>query len=85
MIFLCLGFFMFDKLGESVEKMQEEKFNFELKKYHFKIKKVFVLDHIYSSDGMEVDKAKIDLLTNLPLPTYVKGATCFREHVEFYH
>jgi len=32
------------------------------------IKKRIILGHVISHDGIEVDKAKIDLIANLPLP-----------------
>jgi len=36
------------------------------------VKKGIVLGHIISYDGIEVGRAKIDLIANLPPPTYVK-------------
>ncbi|GJU20082.1 reverse transcriptase domain-containing protein [Tanacetum coccineum] len=34
--------------------------------------------------GIEVDKAKIDVISKLPHPTTVKGIRCFLEHAGFY-
>jgi len=34
------------------------------------VKKGIVFSHVISSDGIEVDKAKIDLIANLSFPTY---------------
>ena len=43
-----------------------------------------VLGHKISSSGMEVDKAKIDVITKLPPPTNVKIVRSFLGHVGFY-
>ena len=43
-----------------------------------------ILGHVISSDGIEVDKAKIDLIANLPPPTCVKDIRYFHGHVRFY-
>ena len=38
----------------------------------------------YSEKGIEVDKAKIDLIFKLPFPTNIKTAKQFLGHVGFY-
>ncbi|CAL9021123.1 unnamed protein product, partial [Prunus brigantina] len=43
-----------------------------------------VLGHAISSKGIEVDKAKIDLISSLPAPTSVKGVRSFLGHAGFY-
>ena len=43
-----------------------------------------VLGHVISHDGIEVDKPKIDLIANLPLPTCVKDIRPFLGHGRFY-
>ena len=42
-----------------------------------------VLGHIISSQGIEVDKAKVELIVKLPSPTTVKGVRKFLGHVGF--
>nr|GEZ00616.1 reverse transcriptase domain-containing protein [Tanacetum cinerariifolium] len=42
-------------------------------KSHFMVKEGKVLGHKTSKEGIEVDKAKVDVLTKLPHPTTVKG------------
>jgi len=42
-----------------------------------------VLGHIIFRDGIEVDKAKTDLIVNLSPPTYVKEVRSFLEHAGF--
>ncbi|GJS13756.1 hypothetical protein Tco_0408228 [Tanacetum coccineum] len=42
------------------------------------------LGHKISKKGIEVDKAKIDVIAKLPHPTTVKGIRSFLEHAGFY-
>nr|GEW30637.1 reverse transcriptase domain-containing protein [Tanacetum cinerariifolium] len=42
-------------------------------KSHFMVKDGIVLGHKISKNGIEVDKAKVDIITNLPHPTTVKA------------
>nr|GEV87710.1 reverse transcriptase domain-containing protein [Tanacetum cinerariifolium] len=53
-------------------------------KSHFRVKEGIVLDHKISKNMIEVDKAKVDVITKLPHPTTVKGIRSFLEHVDFY-
>nr|GEX12710.1 DNA-directed DNA polymerase [Tanacetum cinerariifolium] len=41
-------------------------------KSHFMVKEGIVLDHKISKEGIEVEKSKVDVITNLPHPTTVK-------------
>ncbi|WKA06973.1 hypothetical protein VitviT2T_024845 [Vitis vinifera] len=43
-----------------------------------------VLGHIISKKGIEVDKAKVELIVKLPSPTTVKGVRQFLGHDRFY-
>ena len=43
-----------------------------------------LLGHIISGKGLEVDKAKIEVIQNLPLPGTVRDLRSFLEHVGFY-
>nr|GEV88806.1 hypothetical protein [Tanacetum cinerariifolium] len=53
-------------------------------KSHFMVKEGIVLDHKISKNGIEVDKAKVDVITKLPHPTTVKGICSFLGHAGFY-
>nr|GEV62160.1 reverse transcriptase domain-containing protein [Tanacetum cinerariifolium] len=44
------------------------------KKCHFMVKEGIVLGHKISKSGIEVDRAKVDVIAKLPHPTSVKGA-----------
>ena len=43
-----------------------------------------VLGHLVSGKGLEVDKAKIEVIQNLPLPTTLRDLWSFQGHVGFY-
>ncbi|RVW26360.1 Retrovirus-related Pol polyprotein from transposon 17.6 [Vitis vinifera] len=53
-------------------------------KCHFMVQQGIVLGHIISKNGIEVDKAKVELIVKLPPPTNVKGIRQFLGHAEFY-
>nr|GEU53381.1 reverse transcriptase domain-containing protein [Tanacetum cinerariifolium] len=53
-------------------------------KCHFMVTKGIVLGHKVSSAGLEVDKAKIDVIAKLPPPTNVKAVRSFLGHAGFY-
>nr|GFA25129.1 reverse transcriptase domain-containing protein [Tanacetum cinerariifolium] len=48
------------------------------------VKEGIVLDHKISKNEIEVDKAKVDVITKLPHPTTVKGIRSFLGHADFY-
>ena len=56
--------------------------NFE--KCHFMVEHRLVLGHVVSSRGLEVDKAKVDIIQSLPYPKCVKDVRSFLGHVGFY-
>nr|GEU59117.1 reverse transcriptase domain-containing protein [Tanacetum cinerariifolium] len=53
-------------------------------KSNFMVKEGIVLGHKISKEGIEVDKAKVDVITKLPHPTTVKGIRIFLGHAGFY-
>ncbi|XP_021722462.1 uncharacterized protein LOC110689952 [Chenopodium quinoa] len=53
-------------------------------KCHFMVKQGIVLGHIMSSEGIKVDKAKIDLISSLPYPASVREVRSFLGHAGFY-
>nr|GEX80329.1 reverse transcriptase domain-containing protein [Tanacetum cinerariifolium] len=53
-------------------------------KSHFMVKEGIVLGHKISKNGIEVDKAKVDVIAKLPHPTTVKGIRSFLDHTGFY-
>ena len=53
-------------------------------KCHFMVQQGIVLGHIISERGIEVDKAKVELIIKLPSPTTIKGVRQFLGHARFY-
>ncbi|GKB60427.1 reverse transcriptase domain-containing protein [Tanacetum coccineum] len=53
-------------------------------KCHFMVKEGIVLRHKISGAGIEVDRAKIDVIAKLPYLTNVKGVRSFLGHARFY-
>ncbi|GKD91765.1 hypothetical protein Tco_1367272 [Tanacetum coccineum] len=53
-------------------------------KCHFMVKEGIMLGHKVSSVGLEVDKAKIDVISKLPPPTNIKGVRSFLGHASFH-
>ncbi|GKF32350.1 reverse transcriptase domain-containing protein [Tanacetum coccineum] len=53
-------------------------------KSHFMVKKGIVLGHKISKSGIEVDRAKVDVIAKLPHPTTIKGIRSFLGHAGFY-
>nr|GEY96694.1 reverse transcriptase domain-containing protein [Tanacetum cinerariifolium] len=56
----------------------------KVEKSHFMVKEGIVLGHKISKKGIEVDKAKIEVISKLPHPTTVKGIRSFLGHPGFY-
>ena len=53
-------------------------------KCHFMVQEGIVLGHVVTSRGIEVDKAKIEVIEKLEIPTNVKGIRSFLGHAGFY-
>ncbi|KAL4334846.1 hypothetical protein GQ457_07G006090 [Hibiscus cannabinus] len=89
----CLEIFMddfstfgdnFDSCLSNLEKVlkrcKETNLVLNWEKCHFMVDEGIVLGHKFSSKGMEVDKAKIEVIRKLPPPTTVKGIRSFLGH-----
>nr|XP_016437197.1 PREDICTED: uncharacterized protein LOC107763244 [Nicotiana tabacum] len=53
-------------------------------KCHFMVKEGIVLGHKVTAHGIEVNRAKVDVISRLPPPTSVKSVRSFLGHVGFY-
>ena len=53
-------------------------------KCHFMVTQWIVLGHIVSKKGIEVDKVKVELISNLPTPKCVRDIRSFLGHAGFY-
>ena len=53
-------------------------------KSHFMVQEGVVFGHVISDGGIEVDKAKIEVIERLPPPTSIKGVQSFFGHTRFF-
>ena len=78
----------FDTCLNNLERMLKrcEKTNLVLnwEKCHFMCKEGIVLGHKISKKGIEVDRAKVDVIAKIPYPITVKGVRSFLGHAGFY-
>ncbi|GJZ25839.1 reverse transcriptase domain-containing protein [Tanacetum coccineum] len=78
----------FDKFLNNLDKMLQRCKDTHLvlnwEKCHFIVKKGIVLGYKVSGAGLEVDKAKVDVISKLPPPTNIKGVRSFLGHACFY-
>nr|GEU47434.1 reverse transcriptase domain-containing protein [Tanacetum cinerariifolium] len=63
---------------------EDTKLALNWEKSHFMVKEGIVLGHKISKKRIEVDKAKIEVISKLPHPTTVKGIRSFLGHAGFY-
>ncbi|GJY55660.1 reverse transcriptase domain-containing protein [Tanacetum coccineum] len=61
-------------LDKMLKRCEDTNLALNWEKSHFMVKEGIVLGHKISKKGIEVDKAKIDVISKLPHPTTVKGA-----------
>ncbi|GJX15424.1 reverse transcriptase domain-containing protein [Tanacetum coccineum] len=77
----------FDSCLSNLEKMLKrcEDTNLVLnwEKCHFMCREGIVLGHKISKSGIEVDRAKVDVIAKLPHPTTVKGVRSFLGHADW--
>ncbi|GJV01839.1 reverse transcriptase domain-containing protein [Tanacetum coccineum] len=66
------------------QRCEDTNLSLNWEKSHFMVKEGIVLGHKISKKGIEVDKAKIDVIAKLPHPTTVKGIRSFLGHAGFY-
>nr|GEX14252.1 reverse transcriptase domain-containing protein [Tanacetum cinerariifolium] len=75
----CLSY-----LEKMLKRCEDTNLCLNWEKSHFMVKEGIILDHKISKEGIEVDKAKVDVITKLPYPTTVKGIRSFLSHADFY-
>nr|GEX82000.1 reverse transcriptase domain-containing protein [Tanacetum cinerariifolium] len=69
---------------DMIEKTMEVFMDDFLEKCHFMVKEGIFLGHKISKNGLEVDRAKVDVIAKLPHSTTVKGVRSFLGYVGFY-
>ncbi|GJT14573.1 reverse transcriptase domain-containing protein [Tanacetum coccineum] len=70
----CMTVFFHDMVEDFMEVFMDD----------FSVFEGIVLGHKISGAGIEVDRAKIDVIAKLPYPTNVKGVRSFLGHAGFY-
>ncbi|GJR33988.1 reverse transcriptase domain-containing protein [Tanacetum coccineum] len=65
------------RLDHMLQRCEDTNLSLNWEKSHFMVKEGIVLGHKISKKGIEVDKAKIDVIAKLPHPTTVKGIRSF--------
>ena len=73
-----------ENLRKVLERCQEKNIVLNWEKCHFMVTQGIILGHIVSKDGIEVDKAKVELISNLPTPKCVRDIRSFLGHAGFY-
>nr|GEZ65755.1 reverse transcriptase domain-containing protein [Tanacetum cinerariifolium] len=61
------------QLDKMLQRCEDTKLCLNWEKSHFMVKEGIVLDNKISRNRIEVDKAKVEVITKLPHPTTVKG------------
>ncbi|GJQ99146.1 putative nucleotidyltransferase, ribonuclease H [Tanacetum coccineum] len=75
----CLG-----NLDKMLARCKETNLVLNWEKCHFMVNEGIVLGHKISRKGIEVDRAKINVIAKIPYPTNVKGVRSFLGHAGFY-
>nr|GEU48138.1 reverse transcriptase domain-containing protein [Tanacetum cinerariifolium] len=76
----CMMVIFHDMIEQSMEVFMDDFSVFG--RSHFMVKEGIVLGHKILKKGIEVDKAKIEVISKLPHPTTVKGIRSFLGHVD---
>jgi len=78
----------FDTCLESLDKVLNRCIQYNLvlnfEKCHFMVEQGIVLGYIISKKGIEVDPAKISIISQLPYPSFVREVRSFLGHAGFY-
>ena len=73
-----------ENLRKVLERCQEKNLVLNWEKCHFMVTQGIVLGHIVSKNGIEVDKCKVELISNLPTPKCVRDIRSFLGYAGFY-
>jgi hypothetical protein len=73
-----------ENLDKVLQRCEEKHLVLNWEKCCFMVREGIVLGHLISERGIEVDRAKIEVIEQLPPPVNVKGIRSFLGHVGFY-
>nr|GEU63444.1 reverse transcriptase domain-containing protein [Tanacetum cinerariifolium] len=71
-------------LDKMLKRCEDTNLVLNWEKCHFMCKEGIVLGHKISKSGIEVNRAKVDVIAKLPHPTTIKGVRSFLSHAGFY-
>ena len=71
-------------LSKVLDRCNEHGLVLNWEKCHFMVQEGIILGHLVSKRGIEVDKAKVEVIENLPQPKCVKDIRSFLGHAGFY-
>ena len=71
------------KLESVLHRCNEKNLMLNWEKCHFMVNRGIVIGHDISKKGIEVNKAKVELIAKLPPPTSVKAMRQFFGHAGF--
>jgi hypothetical protein len=71
-------------LDKVLQRSEEKHIVHNWEKCHFMVREGIVLGHLVSKRGIEVDRAKIKVIEQLPPPINVRGIHSFLSHCGFY-
>ncbi|GJT94972.1 reverse transcriptase domain-containing protein [Tanacetum coccineum] len=69
-------------LEKMLKRCEDTNLVLNWEKSHFMVKEGIVLGHKISKSGIEVDRAKVDVIAKLPHPTIMKGVRSFLGHAQ---
>jgi hypothetical protein len=73
-----------ENLDKILQRCEEKHLVLNWEKCHFMVREGIVLGHLISERGIEVDRAKIEVIEQLPPPVNVKVIISFLGHAGFY-
>jgi len=90
--FLWIIFLVYEKtfhdclenLDKFLQRCEEKHLVLNWKKCNFMVREGIVLGHLVLERGIEVGKAKIEVIKQLPPPINIKGIRSFLGHCSFY-
>nr|GEW99905.1 reverse transcriptase domain-containing protein [Tanacetum cinerariifolium] len=71
-------------LDTMLQRCEDTNLVLNWEKCHFMVKEGIVFGHKISKNGLEVDRAKVNVIAKLPHPTTIKGVSSFLGHAGFY-
>jgi len=71
-------------LAGVLERCEETNLVLNFEKCHFMVEQGIVLGHVVSKNGIFVDPAKVDIISQLPYPSSMREVRSFLGHAGFY-